>query len=122
MDIRDMLNNENIISADMLNRIQSTKLPLENISINVLNLSGRPYNVLVRSNIYSLDELIHLKNFDLAKMRNVGILTYQEIVKKTNNYLEKITNPLESDSFFRTSLYKLIKVTCPPGTIPVIIS
>lgn len=51
MNIRELLRNERIVATDLLNRIESSNLPLESIEIDALNLSRRSYNALKRSGI-----------------------------------------------------------------------
>jgi len=50
-----------------------------------------------------------LTDFDLAKIPNVGARSLQEIVRNTNEYLERIAKPEEAERLFSVSLLELIR-------------
>lgn len=99
----------NIIPDDLFGRIEFSSLPLDNIGIDVLNLSNRSYNALTRSGVDALHKLVYLTDCDIASIRGIGATSFQEIVKKTNSYLERITKPQEFDRLFKTTLYRLLQ-------------
>jgi len=97
------------VATDLLNRVESSNLPLESIEINALNLSRRSYNALKRSGIDNIRKLVCLTDSDLAKIPNVGVTSLQEIIKNANEYLKRITEPQEIERLFKTSLYELFQ-------------
>ena len=109
MNIREVLHNDRIVTADLLKDIESCDLPLEDIEIGVLNLSRRSYNALRRGGINDIGKLIHLTDANLAKLPNIGVTSLQEIIKNTNAYLRNIIKPQEINRLFKTSLYELIQ-------------
>jgi len=99
----------NIIPDDLFSRIESSSLPLDNIGISVLSLSNRSYNRLTRNGIDTLHKLVYLTDSDIASMDGIGAMSFQEIVRKTNSYLERTTKPQEFDRLFKTTLYRLLQ-------------
>lgn len=99
---------ERVIETDLLSRIESSNLPLDSIGIDSLNLSTRSYNALRRNGIDSIDKLIQLTRADLAKIRNIGITSIQEILTSTNQYLQRIAKPEETERYLKISLLELL--------------
>ncbi len=71
MNIRELLRNERIVPADLLNSIESSSIPLESIGIDAINLSRRSYNALRRNGIDTIYKLVHCSERDLFKIRNI---------------------------------------------------
>ena len=61
---------------------------LHSRSIDLLNLSVRARNCL--KNIYSIGELAELSSADLAKIRNMGVKTLNEIEDKLGAFISKL--------------------------------
>ena len=96
MNMQKLVRNERIIPPDLLSRVESSNLPLDDIEIDALHLSTRSYNALKRRGIDDIRKLVCLTDFDLAKIPNVGARSLQEIVRNTNEYLERIAEPEEA--------------------------
>lgn len=56
-----------------------------------LNLSNRTYNCLKRAGINTLEELREISKADLQKIRNLGPLSLNEVLKVRNSYPEENT-------------------------------
>lgn len=54
--------------------------------INVLKLSGRAANCLIRCDIKTIEELAQMSIVDLRRVRNIGELTLKEINEKAKAY------------------------------------
>ena len=60
--------------------------------IEELNLSARPYSILKRHGINTLEQLLTLKYSDILEMRNMGRKSTEEIVEKVKVYGYEIKN------------------------------
>lgn len=107
--MQELVRNERIIPPDLLSRVESSKLPLDDIELDALHLSTRSYNALKKRGIDDIRKLVCLTDSDLAKIPNVGARSLQEIVRNTNEYLERITEPEEAERLFTVSLLELIR-------------
>ena len=59
-----------------------TEPDLNDIKIDVLDLSVRASNCLKRANIYTLGDLVERTEDDLSKIRNLGKKSVDEIIEK----------------------------------------
>lgn len=69
-----------------LDKMQANNDIVPNMNIDEIGLSVRAYNALKRVNINTLREATLLTASDLARIRNVGIRTALEIIKKCKEY------------------------------------
>ena len=109
MNMQKLVRNERIIPLALLRHIESGSVSLEDIEIDALHLSTPSYNALKRRGIDDIRKLVCLTDFDLAKIPNVGARSLQEIVRNTNEYLERILQPEEAKRLFTVSLLELIR-------------
>jgi DNA-directed RNA polymerase subunit alpha len=61
-------------------------IDLRSIKIDVLDLSVRASNCLKRANVYTLADLVERTKDDLAKIRNLGKKSVDEIIAKLKDY------------------------------------
>ena len=57
-------------------------------SLSELKLSPRAHNLLIRSKIYSIDDLLKYSSADLMLIYGIGKTTYNEIIKELEDYIK----------------------------------
>lgn len=83
------------VITEMLNLIQhkiskeeiekSDEEYLEDFTLEDLNLSIRPYNVLKRNGISNMKELQDYSKEEIAQLKNLGRRSFEEVVEKAEN-------------------------------------
>lgn len=61
-------------------------IPIEEASVNILDLSVRLYNCLRRANINTVGQLLDLSKESLLRIRNLGWHSLQELEMKMEKY------------------------------------
>ena len=61
-------------------------IPIEEASVDILDLSVRLYNCLRRANINTVGQLLDLSKESLLRIRNLGQHSLQELVIKMEKY------------------------------------
>ena len=116
--------NDHIIETAPLENYQITSLPDEDenfdyskfvnsIEIDILPLSKRAKNCLLRSNINSLEKLYSLNEEELMSIRNLGVKTCREILQ----YVQ--SNPLSEIQ--KDILYKIENINNENKNLPLVL-
>ena len=94
VDIEDVLKEVKVLlkedqieeASDKLSAIPDILGKESKTSLDVLNLSARPYYALHRSGIYDAESLEEIDFFDLKTIKGLGKKSLDEIMAKLKNY------------------------------------